>query len=64
MASHPEARITAQKLFEWGHKKRATVRVRTGDLLITNQLLYQLSYGGLYLLPIIGYRSPNLFKYE
>jgi hypothetical protein len=24
----------------------ATVRDRTGDLLITNQLLYHLSYGG------------------
>ena len=24
----------------------ATARIRTADLLITNQLLYQLSYGG------------------
>jgi hypothetical protein len=28
-------------------QKRATVRNRTADLLITNQLLYQLSYCGL-----------------
>ena len=26
--------------------KKATERDRTADLLITNQLLYQLSYGG------------------
>ena len=25
----------------------ATVRIRTADLLITNQLLYHLSYGGI-----------------
>ncbi len=30
-----------------GPTKRATERDRTADLLITNQLLYQLSYGGL-----------------
>ncbi len=29
-----------------GHKKRANERDRTSDLLITNQLLYQLSYVG------------------
>ena len=29
--------------------KRAGSRIRTDDLLITNQLLYQLSYAGVYL---------------
>ena len=28
---------------------RAGSRIRTDDLLITNQLLYQLSYAGIYL---------------
>ena len=28
---------------------KATERDRTADLLITNQLLYRLSYGGLFL---------------
>ena len=30
-------------------KNGAGDRIRTNDLLITNQLLYQLSYAGLYL---------------
>src|SRR5438093_13747754 len=29
-------------------EKRAGSRIRTDDLLITNQLLYQLSYAGIY----------------
>jgi hypothetical protein len=29
-----------------GSKAKAAGRIRTGDLLITNQLLYQLSYSG------------------
>ena len=29
-----------------GNKNGAVARIRTGDLLITNQLLYQLSYNG------------------
>ncbi len=36
----------------WGYfmtiQQKATERDRTADLLITNQLLYRLSYGGLY----------------
>ena len=35
--------------FSWDFLKRldgAGTRIRTGDLLITNQLLYQLSYAG------------------
>jgi hypothetical protein len=29
-----------------GEEKRATERSRTADLIITSELLYQLSYGG------------------
>ena len=32
--------------FGWGGAAKATGRTRTGDLIITNDLLYQLSYGG------------------
>ncbi len=38
----PESQIPLSVLFKAG----ASNRVRTGDLLITNQLLYQLSYAG------------------
>ena len=31
----------------WSQKIRAESRTRTGDLLITNELLYQLSYFGI-----------------
>ena len=42
---HPKA-IAALDLVE--RCKRAGRRIRTDDLLITNQLLYQLSYAGIY----------------
>ncbi len=35
------------KLIASPHFKRATDGIRTHDLLITNELLYQLSYGGI-----------------
>ncbi len=34
-------------LLQIGTKDRADERIRTADLLITNELLYQLSYVGL-----------------
>jgi hypothetical protein len=33
--------------YDWGLGTEATVRNRTGDILITSEVLYQLSYGGL-----------------
>src|SRR5690606_21934509 len=33
---------------DWAFKKRASYRDRTNDLLITSQLLYQLSEGGTF----------------
>ena len=33
--------------YDWGLRTEATVRNRTGDILITSEVLYQLSYGGL-----------------
>ena len=37
--------------------KQAGSRIRTDDLLITNQLLYQLSYAGAIWLRILAYKS-------
>ena len=42
-------------IFDEGCHDRATEGTRTPDLLITNQLLYQLSYGG-----IVGNPTNNL----
>jgi hypothetical protein len=42
--------------------KRAGSRIRTDDLLITNQLLYQLSYAGIYARRLAGkYDLQNTF---
>jgi hypothetical protein len=43
---HPKSRYLCAMTWAILRKSRAGSRIRTDDLLITNQLLYQLSYAG------------------
>ncbi len=67
------AKVSKQKACVFGNAtihERAGSRIRTDDLLITNQLLYQLSYAGIYLgkyslmrPPRRSFYTPFLYSY-
>ncbi len=58
----PPRRAVPKSLINQGLKYGAGTKSRTRDLLITSQLLYQLSYAGKYITTVIwlGYQDSNL----
>jgi hypothetical protein len=58
-----EAAVANQSAIRNPKLNGAGSRIRTDDLLITNQLLYQLSYAGVYLRNHIAARSRRLSKF-